>query len=161
MIQDFSTGQRASVIILPFLACSLTSQPLTQSSFRSTQCQNSSLRHQTHQTLILNVILNQFHKIPSSEIFALLESYAPLIGSYVPPFRNNLSVPSSRVKQSLQNSSVPNYQSKFFRSQKREYLIGTSVEVWHLTTFFVVSQVGFLINSLYIVILICCTVHLL
>ena len=34
------------------------------------------------------------------EVFAVLRCYAAYVGSYVPTFRDNLSAPSSRVKQS-------------------------------------------------------------
>jgi hypothetical protein len=38
-----------------------------------------------------------------AEICALLRYYAALNGSSAPTFRDNLSVPSSRVKKSVQN----------------------------------------------------------
>ena len=37
----------------------------------------------------------------TSEIFALLWRYAPLIGSYLRTFQDSPSVPSSKVKQSI------------------------------------------------------------
>jgi len=38
------------------------------------------------------------HRRGVNENFVVLECYAALIGSQLPTFRNNLSVPSSRVK---------------------------------------------------------------
>jgi hypothetical protein len=62
------------------------------------------------------------------EICALLEYYAALNGSPVPTFRNNLSVPSSRVKKSkkkayaaLSCSSVPTFRDNLLVLQKQEF----------------------------------------
>ena len=37
---------------------------------------------------------------PSAEVFALLGCYAVLVGSWLPTFRNELSAPYSRIRQS-------------------------------------------------------------
>jgi hypothetical protein len=59
-------------------------------------------------------VISSFHHCVN-EIFALLECYAAYIGSYLPTFRNNLSVLSSRVKNMGQvaflETSANNYQS--------------------------------------------------
>ena len=47
-----------------------------------------------HLSLYTRVVFNSLH-----EICALVENYAALSGSYVLTFRDNLSVPSSRVKK--------------------------------------------------------------
>jgi len=84
------------------------------------------MRPQPHQTLKLNLILSQFHQIPSSELFVLSECNEPLLDRFLPKFRDNLSIPSSRVKQSTQNSSVSNYQSTLLKIPE------DIISNWHL-----------------------------
>ena len=54
----------------------------------------------TSSLLVLNVLLSALFSTILSLICALLGYYAALSGSSVPTFRDNLSVPSSRVKKS-------------------------------------------------------------
>jgi hypothetical protein len=52
-----------------------------------------------------------------NEIFALLEFYTDYIGSYLPMFRDNISLPSSRVKQSKKNALGNSLSSSCFSLQ--------------------------------------------
>jgi hypothetical protein len=54
--------------------------------------------------ICLHFMISGFH-YHVNEVCTLLESYTALIGSLLPVFRDNLSVLSSRVKQSKKYSS--------------------------------------------------------
>jgi hypothetical protein len=52
-----------------------------------------------HVRKILHIYVISDTRRGVNEIFALLRCYATYIGGYLPTFRDNLSVPSSRVNQ--------------------------------------------------------------
>jgi hypothetical protein len=48
-----------------------------------------------------HVCVSSGSRCGANEILAVLGCYAALVGSYLPTFRDNLSVPSSKVKQTI------------------------------------------------------------
>ena len=52
-----------------------------------------------------NIKESKLYSKGKNQILALLRCYAAEIGSLLSTFRNNLSVPSSRVKQSKKNAN--------------------------------------------------------
>ena len=136
MKHDFSSGYRVSVLPHSFL-CSLHAfwslKPLKWPSFLITHCLNSFLGFQTKTN---SETVSDPKPVPIIFLLILFLCYAALIGSFLPTFRDSLSLPSSRIKQSMKNSSLPINQ-RFLKSHR--------AQSWHHTNFFAVSQEIFLI----------------
>ena len=84
------------------------------------------------QRMVLTPTISRLSK--RYETLALLVCYAAYIGSYLPTFRDNLSAPSSRVKQSRPTGRPETSVTTILgcvTSQKSEDLIYTAAEAWN------------------------------